>query len=357
VIVIIVILAASSLPRTVVFMDTFTLKPVRRAFTLIELIVVIVIIGILAAVAAVAYNSFIAGANKSATEFGAVQIGKVVSSESAFKQVDMNSYDDVTAYPQGVLDDINASLSDNVAHVTVNPLGAPTQFAIAGTVTADTVLDGEISVCNSDYSYCVSGPLPILPGQTVDFGTVTASGGSGTPSGPSATFTAVDAKLSATGVTLGGTFTDRTMEVVANGNISVSQISPDIVLATSYDPSTPNFVVAANNWEALDSGIATTPDWRAGYVSDADLAVLQTAYNRQSLFPSTTYNGFGYPIEPGAIYPTTCSGNIATVSDQLRTAPVPAFMVGAPVADFMFVKVDREVTDQQVQALPSVFCS
>ena len=111
------------------------------------------------------------------------------------------------------------------------------------------------------------------------------------------------------------------------------------------------------NKTRVDSGIATTPDWRAGYVSDADLAVLQTAYNRQSLFPSTTYNGFGYPIEPGAIYPTTCSGNIATVSDQLRTAPVPAFMVGAPVADFMFVKVDREVTDQQVQALPSVFCS
>ena len=88
-----------------------------------------------------------------------------------------------------------------------------------------------------------------------------------------------------------------------------------------------------------------------------DLAVLKTAYSKENLFGVEQWTSSPpYPIAPGAIYPTTCSGNIATVNDQLRTAPVPSFMASAPVAEFMFVKVDREVTDQQVQALPSVFC-
>lgn len=76
----------------------------KRAFTLIELIVVIVIIGILAAVAAVSYNSFIAGANESASESTANQVSKVIQAEAALKQAPYGDFAlqyDATTNPVG----------------------------------------------------------------------------------------------------------------------------------------------------------------------------------------------------------------------------------------------------------------
>ena len=58
-----------------------------KAFTLIELIVVIVIIGILVAIAAVAYNSIITNSKKSAAEFSASQVAKIIQAKAATAQI------------------------------------------------------------------------------------------------------------------------------------------------------------------------------------------------------------------------------------------------------------------------------
>ena len=201
-----------------------------RAFTLIELIVVIVIIGILAAIAAVSYNAFIAGANKTATESSAVQVGKIIVGDSAFSQESLNNYTESGAisFDSDVIADVATIDSPNSSHVIFNPSNGD-QFTLLGSDNGDTIDEETVEVCNSDFSYCVAASLPPAAGAALiwsDSSTITGSGNTGGNTGGNS---------GNTGGNTGGNSANVAAVVNPDGSITVSWTPATGLTAGDYE--------------------------------------------------------------------------------------------------------------------------